>query len=100
MDTFNEQVRAFWRRLGTHLWHILRTLSLSIDCLIDQIKIHQQAHSLARFIPMAISSRIWTSLIFLNKNIIQEWFFRFLSSFSVDRSLAHDQKTDYSECVA
>ena len=92
-------VKAFWLKLGTHLWHTLRTLSWSIDCLIDQIEMHQQAHSLARFIPMAISSRIWTNLALLNKNIIQKWFFRFLSSFSVNRTLVHDQKTDISELV-
>ena len=77
---------------------MLGTLSSSIDCLIDRIEMYQQAHSLAHFIPMAISSRIWPNLIFFNKNIIQKWFFS-LSSFSVKRALAHDQKTDSSELV-
>ena len=92
-------VEAFWRKLGTNFWHKLRRCNCSIDCLIDQIEMHQQAHLLARFIPMAISSRIWTNLILLNKNIIQKWFFRFLSSFSVNRILVHDQKTDSSQLV-
>ena len=30
--------KAFWRKLGTHFWHVLRTLSPSIDCCIGQIK--------------------------------------------------------------
>ena len=43
---------------------------------LTRLKMHQQAHSLARFIPMAISSRIRTSLILLSKNIIQKRFSR------------------------
>ena len=51
MDPAQRYVIAFWRKLRTNFWHILRARSFVIDCLIDQIKVHQQAHSLARFYP-------------------------------------------------
>ena len=76
-------------------WHILWTLSLRLIVWLTRLKCISTLIHWHVLPPWPFPSRIWTNLTFLKKNFFPQRFSRFLSSFSLKRTLAHDKKRSF-----